>query len=154
MKQVLVLLTIFIGTFSQAQMPTGMGAPGGRPGGGNMNIGRFYGRVIDAASNKGVDAASVQLIQNKFDAATKKRKDTLIAGMLTDRRGEFSFESLPVGATYKLVISAIGFKEIEQKVGFELNMAGGDMQKALAGGGTDGTALIIQEKGGVGQGIG
>lgn len=133
MKQLLVLLTIFIGTLSYAQIPAGVGGPGGRTGGANMNIGRFYGRIIDAATNKGLDAASVQLIQNKFDAATKKRKDTIVAGMLTDRRGEFSFEGLPVGASYKLVISAIGFKEIEQKVGFELNMAGGDMQKALAG---------------------
>lgn len=134
-KQVLAALFLLAGIGAFAQLPTGAGSPGGRPGAGasNMNIGRFYGRIIDAASNKGVDAASVQLIQNKFDAATKKRIDTIIAGMLTNRRGEFSFESLPVAASYKLVITAIGFKTIEQKVGFELNMAGGDMQKALAG---------------------
>ncbi len=133
MKHLLVLLAILTGTLSYAQIPTGAGGPGARQGGGSMNIGRFYGRIIDATSNKGIDAASVQLIQNKFDAATKTRKDTLIAGMLTNRRGEFTFENLPVGASYKLVVTAIGFKTIEQKVGFELNIAGGDMQKALAG---------------------
>lgn len=133
MKQLLVLLAILTGTLSYAQIPAGPGGPGTRQGGGSMNIGRFYGRIIDATSNKGIDAASVQLIQNKFDAATKTRKDTLIAGMLTNRRGEFTFENLPVAASYKLVVTAIGFKTIEQKVGFELNMAGGDMQKALAG---------------------
>lgn len=74
MKQLLVLLTIFIGTLSYAQIPAGVGGPGGRTGGANMNIGRFYGRIIDAATNKGLDAASVQLIQNKFDAATKKKR--------------------------------------------------------------------------------
>jgi len=39
-----------------------------------MNMGRFYGRIVDSMSNKSIEAASVQLIVNKFDSATKKKK--------------------------------------------------------------------------------
>ena len=49
----------------QAQIPGG-----GRPGGGqNMNMGRFYGRIVDGKTNKSIEAASVQLFQNKMDTA-------------------------------------------------------------------------------------
>jgi outer membrane receptor protein involved in Fe transport len=77
---------------------------------------------VDAATNKGIDAASVQLIQNKLDSVTKKRKDVVVAGMLTDKKGDFSLESLAVLASYKLKITAIGYKSIEQKAVFEMNM--------------------------------
>lgn len=130
MKQLFAGLLMLIGLGTMAQMPTGR--PGAGAGGANMNVGRFYGRIIDPATNRGVEAASVQLIQNKFDPVSKSRKDTIVAGMLTDRRGEFTFEGLPIAATYKLEITAIGFKTVEQKVGFDLAKAGGDMQKALA----------------------
>lgn len=130
MKQLFAGLLMLIGLGTMAQMPTGR--PGAGAGGANMNVGRFYGRIIDPATNRGVEAASVQLIQNKFDPVSKTRKDTIVAGMLTDRRGEFTFEGLPIAATYKLEITAIGFKTVEQKVGFDLAKAGGDMQKALA----------------------
>ncbi|MBC7690095.1 MAG: TonB-dependent receptor [Aquabacterium sp.] len=90
-----------------------------------MNVGHFYGKVIDAATNKPIDAASIQLIQNKFDTATKKRKDVVVSGMLTSRKGEFSLENLPIMAAYRLVITAIGYKTLEQKPAFALNMAGG-----------------------------
>src|SRR5205085_1233630 len=49
------------------------------------------------------------------------------------RNGEFSLEGLPVMGTFKLKISAIGYKPLEQKVGFEMKMAGGDMSQAMAG---------------------
>src|SRR5690348_11695957 len=114
----LIALLVCVNTVS-AQFPGG-GAPGGsRPGGQQMNIGHFYGRIIDRSTNKGLDAASVQLIQNKFDTATKKRVDAVIGGMLTGRNGDFSLENLPVFGQFKLVITAIGYKKIEQKVGFD-----------------------------------
>ena len=118
---------------AQAQFP---GAGGGRAGGQNMNLGHFYGKIIDSASGKPVEAASVQLIQNKLDSFTKKRKDVVVAGMLTDKKGEFSLENLPVMAAFKLKVSAIGFKSIEQKAVFELNMSGaknGDFSSMAAG---------------------
>jgi outer membrane receptor for ferrienterochelin and colicin len=108
-----------------AQFPGAQGG-GGRPGGGaQMNIGHFYGRIIDKATNKGLDAASVQLIGSKFDTATKKRADAVVGGMLTGRNGDFSLENLPIFGQYKLVITAIGYKKIEQKVSFNIKMGPG-----------------------------
>ncbi len=115
-----------------AQMPGG--ARGQMGGGQNMNTGHFYGKIIDSATNKPVEAASVQLIQNKLDTVTKKRKDVVVGGMLTSKNGEFSIENLPVMAQYNLKISAIGYKPYERKVAFALNMAGmrnGDMSGML-----------------------
>lgn len=116
----------------QAQMPGG--GRGQMGGGQNMNTGHFYGKIIDSATNKPVEAASVQLIQNKLDTVTKKRKDVVVGGMLTSKNGEFSIENLPVMAQYNLKISAIGYKPYERKVAFSLNMAGmrnGDMSGML-----------------------
>jgi outer membrane receptor protein involved in Fe transport len=112
---------------SLAQYPGGGAGRGpGRPGGGQqMNIGHFYGRIIDKATNKGLDAASVQLVQNKLDTVTKKRVDVVIGGMLTSRNGDFSLENLPVFGQFKLVITAIGYKSIEQKVAFDIKMGPG-----------------------------
>lgn len=123
---------LFAGNYLSAQMPGGMG--GQRGGGQQMNIGRFYGKVIDAESNKPVEAASVQLFLNKFDTITRKRKDTLISGMLTARNGEFALENLPISGNYKLVITGIGYKQYENKVAFNMRMGGGnDMSSALGG---------------------
>jgi outer membrane receptor protein involved in Fe transport len=87
----------------------------------NMNIGHFYGKIIDNA-NKPIEAVSVELIQSKMDSVLKKRKDVVIAGMFTNKKGEFSLENLPVLSTFKLRISAIGYTAIEEKVFFEINM--------------------------------
>ncbi|MBL0359388.1 MAG: TonB-dependent receptor [Chitinophagaceae bacterium] len=133
----LLIILLFTATFLapvtlRAQFPGG-----GNRGGGvqNMNVGHFYGKIEDANTKKPVEAASIQLIQNKLDSATKKRKDVIVAGMLTDKKGEFSLENLAVLATYKLKITAIGYKPIEQKVAFELNMGAGksgDMSSMLS----------------------
>ncbi|MBL0182773.1 MAG: TonB-dependent receptor [Chitinophagaceae bacterium] len=133
----LFMILVFALAFSTAfsQMPTGGGNRGGM-GGQNMNMGHFYGKVLDSTSGKPLDAASVQLIQNKFDSVTKKRKDVVVAGMLTTKKGEFSMENLSIMATYKLKITAIGFKAIERKVNFELNMGAaknGDFSSMLSG---------------------
>jgi outer membrane receptor protein involved in Fe transport len=120
-------------SFTFAQFP---GGAGGRMGGQNMNLGHFYGKIVETTSGKPVEAASVQLIQNKFDSLSKKRKDVIVSGMLTTKKGEFSLENLNIMASYKLKITAIGFKPIEQKVSFELNMGAarnGDFSSMLSG---------------------
>jgi outer membrane receptor protein involved in Fe transport len=130
-KLILSFLSFLFISMSFAQMPGGAGR-----GGQNMNMGHFYGKIIDASTNKPVDAASVQLLQNKLDSATKKRKDVVVSGMLTNKKGEFSLENLPVLATYKLKITAIGYKPFEQKAFFEMNAGGaknGDFSSMLSG---------------------
>jgi outer membrane receptor protein involved in Fe transport len=115
---------------SYAQFPTMGGA--GRTGGAPPSIGHFYGRIIDGKTNKGLDAASVQLIQSKIDIATKKPKDTILSGMLTRGNGDFSLENLPLFGQFRLKITAIGYKTIEQKVAFELKMGQGQADAAQA----------------------
>jgi outer membrane receptor protein involved in Fe transport len=95
---------------------TGMGKSGQ-----NMNMGHFYGKVVDAA-NKPIEAASIELVQSKMDTVLKKRKDVVIAGMFTNKKGEFSLENLPVLSTFKLRVSAIGYTTVEEKVVFDINM--------------------------------
>lgn len=130
MRLVFTLLMSVAGLVASAQFP---GGGGGRPGGGqNMNMGRFYGRILDSKTNKGVDAASVQLIQNKFDSASKQRKDIVIAGQLTRANGDFSLENLPIMGQFKLRVSGIGYQLYEKPVKFELSgPRGGDMSQML-----------------------
>jgi outer membrane receptor protein involved in Fe transport len=110
-----------------AQPPAGVRQGGG---GQNMNMGRFYGKVVDGQTNKPIDAASVQLVQNKFDTVTKKRVEAVISGQLSSTNGYFSLENLPVMGQFKLRISAIGFKQYEEAVKFEMK-PGGDMSQML-----------------------
>ncbi len=127
MKQALLItLTLFFSNILLAQMPGGMRMPAGQ----NMNVGHFYGRIFDSTTSKPLESISVQLIQNKMDTATKKRKDVVVAGMLTDRKGEFSLENLNIMSPYKLLITGIGYKTREQKVSFALKM-GGDMSQMM-----------------------
>ncbi|HRD38791.1 MAG TPA: hypothetical protein PLC65_09170, partial [Bacteroidia bacterium] len=60
----------------------------------NMNIGRFYGKVIDAKTKKPVEYASVVLLW--FN------KDSLIAGGLAKENGDFSLDQLPPYGGYRL----------------------------------------------------
>ena len=139
MKQILgVTVACLLAISSFAQYPGGgQGrAGGGRGGGQAMNVGHFYGKIVDKKTSRGVDAASVQLVQARFDTATKAKKDAVVSGMLTRANGEFSLENLPVMGSYTLKISAIGYKAYEQKVGFTVKMGQGQpssIEDALSG---------------------
>lgn len=103
-----------------------------RTGGGGQRpnvTGRLYGKIVDA-NGKGVEFASVQLLQNRMDTVTKKRAETVIAGMLTVANGEFSLENVPAFGPLKLKVSAIGYEEITQDVSFNLNPGGGGQRPA------------------------
>src|ERR1700751_4413858 len=102
-KSWLLLLVLALSLTGFAQIPP-VGAGGGgarRGGGGAASVGHSYGKVIDTKTNKGLDGASVQLIQTKYSPATHGQKDTVIAGMITDRRGEFSRENLPIFGNFR-----------------------------------------------------
>lgn len=89
-----------------------------RPGGGEqMNIGRFYGRVVDE-NNKGIGYAAVSLFQTQFDTTTKTQQEVLINGQITDEHGDFSLEKLPIRGEFTLKISFLGYGEISKTVSF------------------------------------
>lgn len=127
------IFILFLSLFSftvQAQYPTG-----GRPNTGgnaqNMNIGRFYGRIMDASTNKSVQSASVQLIQTRVDSATKQKKDVVLSGQLTKGNGDFSLENLPLFGQFRLKVTAIGFLTLEMPVKFDISR-GGDFSKIMS----------------------
>jgi outer membrane receptor protein involved in Fe transport len=119
MRSITLAFALFLTISSAiAQPPFG----GGGRGNAQQVTGRLYGKVVEASSGKPLEYASVQLIQNKMDAVTKQRKDTVINGMLTQGNGDFSLENVPVFGPLKLKVSAIGFKEYTQNVSFDLKM--------------------------------
>ncbi len=97
--------------------------PGRRNARPSPAIGHFYGRIVDAKTNKGLDGTSVQLDLVFFDTLTHNRRDSIIRGAITQSNGDFSFESLPIAGNYHLLLTAIGYKTVDQKVAFNLKDA-------------------------------
>ncbi len=124
-KLIFALSFVILSLISFAQ-PNG----GGRPGGGQLPTGRFYGKVVESKSGKPIEYASVQLIQSRMDSISKTRKEVVVAGMLTKANGDFSLENIPVMGQSKLKISIIGYKEITQPVAFDIKR-GGDMSAMM-----------------------
>src|ERR1044071_9069016 len=114
-----LVLGIIMSIAATAQMPIG---GGNNRGAGTNATGSFYGKLVDSKSGKPVEFASVQLMQNKVDSATKKRKDVSINGMLTKANGEFRLENIPLFGQFKLHVTAIGYKDLDQTVSFSLKM--------------------------------
>jgi outer membrane receptor protein involved in Fe transport len=112
------------GTVSQGSNHGGYPS-GHRYGNGRQSpaIGHFYGRITDAKTNKGMDGTSVQLVMTVFDTLTHSRRDSVIRGAITPTNGDFSFENLPIFGNYRLKLTAIGYKSMDQKVAFNLNDA-------------------------------
>ncbi len=109
---------------------------GGRPGGAasqNMNIGHFYGKMVDK-NNKGLEGVSVQLIGNRFDTVTKKMKEAILNTQITRSNGDFSFDNLPVMGNFKLRASAVGYKALEQTINFGIKMPQGGASNAAGAG--------------------
>ena len=127
MKKIYIaFIALLINGFVFAQYPGG-----GSRGAQSMNLGHFYGKVVDEATGKPIESASIQLSQNKMDTVIKKRRDFIVAIMLTDKKGDFSIDKLPVLTTYQLLITAVGYKTYDEKAAFNLKMSGGDMSQML-----------------------
>jgi len=124
MKKFLLLMFSLAGLFTvQAQFPGG--------GGKAPNMGHIYGRIVDSTGH-GIADATVLVLQNKRDSATKKTKFVLLKGLSTKANGDFNFEDLPLFGGLKLKISATGYKPFEQNVVFQMRMPGGGAPKAGA----------------------
>ena len=139
MKKIILLITVVLSATSGfTQMPGGA-PPAGMSGMGAGNIGHVYGKLTDA-DGKGVNGASVMLMRNKMDSATKKMKEVLVKGIITKSNGDFNFEELPLKSDLKLKVSNSGYKPYEQVISFFPKMAPGAVKPAAgaapsAGGG-------------------
>ncbi len=128
-KFITVLASLLIIYAAGAQMPGGNAS---RPGQGRPQVtGSFYGKLVEAKTAKPIEYASVQLLQNRFDSATKKRKEVVISGMLSDNHGDFRLENIPAFGQFKLQVTIVGFKPFEQTVSFDVK-PGGDMTAMMA----------------------
>lgn len=87
-------------------------------GGGQMPSGSIYGKVVDTATGKPIDAATIQLFQTKMDSATRTPREVLITGGLAASNGNFRVEGIPAMGQYKLVISGIGYKSYSKPFSF------------------------------------
>lgn len=111
MKKILLVIAVIILTVdAYAQFPQAMR-------GSVKNIGHVYGKITDA-DGKPLNGASVLIMQQKMDTATKKMKMLLVTGMTTKSNGDFDFVELPVMTKLQIRISNSGYKPIEQAVSF------------------------------------
>lgn len=123
-KLVFVIVSVLTSYTLFAQAPQG----GGNRPAGNRQIpnGSLYGKLIDSKTSKPIEYASIQVLANRFDSVSKKRKEVTVAGMLTKANGEFRLENIPAFGPLKLKVTVVGFKPFEQTVSFDLK-TGGDM---------------------------
>ncbi|TNE63636.1 MAG: TonB-dependent receptor [Bacteroidetes bacterium] len=112
-----VLLVFLVLPALLAQHPQGQGRNWGAAGG-QVMTGRFYGKVVDEATGKGIGYASVQLIAMQFDSVSRSRQPRVVAGQLTEENGDFSLNNIPVRGQYTLKISYMGYANWEQAVAF------------------------------------
>lgn len=137
-KIISILLSVLTFSFADAQMPAGMM---GKAGGQNMNIGHFYGKIVDSKTNKGIVGASVQLTGNKFDTASKKMKQAILKTVITAPNGDFSLDGLPVFGVFKLKIESLGYKAIDKQISFGIKIPQGGANMAASNGMQDGGGI-------------
>ena len=119
-----IFFTFLLFTLSQtfAQMPGGRSQSGRSQ---NFTVGHVYGKIVDSKTGKGVDGASLQVINDRFDSTTGKVKSSTLKAAITDSKGNFDLDNLPVMGSLTLKFSAVGYKAIDQKVSFGLRKPGG-----------------------------
>jgi outer membrane receptor protein involved in Fe transport len=93
---------------------------------GNMNIGHFFGKVLDSKTNKPIELATVQLTGNRFDTGAKKMTTAILKTVLTEANGDFSLENVPVFGNFTLKISSVGYKPSSQQITFGLKPQNND----------------------------
>lgn len=70
----------------------------------------LFGKVVDSKTNKGIEAASVQVFARVNNA------DSLITGMLTKANGDFLFPNLAVPVKATIIVTALGYAENSQEL--------------------------------------
>lgn len=118
------LLTLLISGAAFSQYP---GGANGRFGG--MNNGHFYGKIVDGKTNKGIDGATVLLIQTGGSATNSGQRrdsasnvpDRVVATVLSQPNGDFSIDKLSMAATYRIHVSTVGYADLFEEISFDKN---------------------------------
>ncbi|MBL7818602.1 MAG: TonB-dependent receptor [Saprospiraceae bacterium] len=136
MKKLAFAFTLLLAAVNLfAQRPAGMPQAGAGNAPKGMSItGRVYGKVIDEATKKPVEFASVVALR------PLGRRDSIVGGMLTLDNGEFSIDNLPIGGI-KIKISLIGYKDVVKQVNLfppDLELDLGDLKLGI-------DAKVLQE---------
>lgn len=92
-----------------AQRPSGAGSAPNAMQSRMGNIGRIYGKIIDATTKKPVEFASVVVMR------PMGKRDSLLNGALTVENGDFSVEKLPLGPL-KVKVSFIGYADFQKMI--------------------------------------
>ena len=100
----LLLLPILLASLSLAAQKPQVGASAA------LNIGRLYGKVIDATNKQALAYASVTVLRT-----VSPGKDSLINGGITEENGDFNITGLPLGAL-KIRVSFVGNKDLIKMV--------------------------------------
>lgn len=116
MKQAIILFTALVLSFAGfAQFPGGGMPPAqGKGMQAPPSIGIVFGKVVDSAG-KPIQDASVMLMGNKMDTATKKFKQVMLKATSTKAAGSFRFEDLPLMGPLTIKISATGYAPFEKR---------------------------------------
>lgn len=94
--------------------------------------GSFYGKIVEAKSQKPIEFASIQILQSRMDSASKKMTDVVIAGMITKANGEFRLENIPAVGKLKLSVTIVGFANYQQDISFDLKPGNGNQSNPMA----------------------
>ncbi|WP_306642116.1 TonB-dependent receptor domain-containing protein [Sanyastnella coralliicola] len=103
MKTLLTFLLLFAGITLLAQPGKGPRGEGPRE---RPKIGVVNGKVVDAISDKPVEFATITMLS--------QRDSTVVTGGVTDKKGNFLIEEIPVGV-YVVQITFIGYDVFEQR---------------------------------------
>ena len=137
-----ILLWLTLPLFAQAQNPSGGGA------GRQQITGRFYGKIIDDATGKGLGYATVQITGMRFDSVSRSMQPALFGGQLSENNGDFKIENIPVRGEYTLKVSFMGYTNVEQKVSFGTpggGRPGGSLEKDLGNIKLSGSSEVLEE---------
>ncbi len=119
MKNIFLAATFILLSFNSfSQFAGGNKTGGGRGFGSQMNIGHFYGKIVDNKTNKGIAGVTIQLKGNKFDTATKQLKEAILKTVITENNGDFSLDGLMVFGNFKFKATTVGYKNLEKQLSF------------------------------------
>lgn len=131
MRKILFLILLAL-TFSYSfgQFPAGQSGRSGVRSGQNINIGHFYGKIVDSKTNKGIGGVTVQLTGNKFDTVSKQMKQIILKTVITSANGDFSLEGLPLFGNFRLKANTLGYIAYDKQATFGIKLPQGGQNGA------------------------